>query len=75
MHSHDFGSEALIGRFVKARITGSTTWALVGEAEEEGGLEFPTASTTVEAFLKSNGMQEYEEQFKEKVGVSLRSER
>lgn len=46
-----------------------------GEAEEEGGLEFPTASTTVEAFLKSNGMQEYEEQFKEKVGVSLRSER
>ena len=32
---HLKGSEALIGRFVKARITGSTTWALVGEAEEE----------------------------------------
>ena len=28
------GGEALIGKFVQARITGSNTWALYGEAEE-----------------------------------------
>ena len=28
------GGEDLIGKFVQARITGSNTWALYGEAEE-----------------------------------------
>ena len=38
--------------------------------EEENSQESLTPSTTVETFLKSNGMQEYEEQFKDKVNIS-----
>lgn len=38
--------------------------------EEENSQESLTPSTTIETFLKSNGMQEYEEQFKDKVNIS-----